>query len=167
MSDIRTSIERDRGILKTIQLFVPGFRGYRIREDIRDSDMLLRRQIASALEKTEKELEGLRRSLLNKGKVSDLESIGDTINLMKKAEGKVKHGEHGYSGISYRLRVNEEELDRLYDIDMQLIDAVRSLEAAVHEGPSERTFSELRSLLMEVEDRMESRIPLITEGQGV
>jgi hypothetical protein len=167
LSDIRTSIERDRGILKTIQLFVPGFRGYRIREDIRDSDMLLRHQIASALEKAERELEGLRRSLLSEGKVSDLERIGDVINLMNKTEGKVKHGEHGYSGLSYRLRVHEEELDRLYDIDMQLIDAVRSLEAAIHEGLSERTCSDLEYLLIGMEDLMESRIPLITESRGV
>jgi len=46
MADIRQRVKEDQGILKKIQMFVPGFRGYRQREDLRDADRMLRDQLA-------------------------------------------------------------------------------------------------------------------------
>jgi len=42
MPDIRERVEEDKGILKKIQSFIPGFRGYRRKEDLRDADRMLR-----------------------------------------------------------------------------------------------------------------------------
>ena len=36
MPDIRQKVEEDRGLIKKIQLMVPGYRGYRLKDDIRD-----------------------------------------------------------------------------------------------------------------------------------
>jgi len=40
MTDLRTKVEEDRGLLKKIELFLPGFRGYRKKEDLRAADSL-------------------------------------------------------------------------------------------------------------------------------
>src|SRR5256885_16816857 len=45
MPDIRDRVEQDRGLLKKIQLAIPGYAGYRRREDIRAADNLLRIQL--------------------------------------------------------------------------------------------------------------------------
>ena len=47
--DLRTKVEDDRGLIKKIQLCIPGFRGYRQKEDLRLADSLLRQQIADEL----------------------------------------------------------------------------------------------------------------------
>jgi len=49
MPDIRDRVEQDRGLLKKIQLVIPGYAGYRRREDIRAADNLLRIQLANQL----------------------------------------------------------------------------------------------------------------------
>src|SRR2546428_367087 len=49
MPDIRDRVEQDRGLLKKIQLVIPGYAGYRRREDIRAAGNLLRIQLANQL----------------------------------------------------------------------------------------------------------------------
>ena len=49
MTDLRDKVESDRGIIKMIQLVIPGYRGYRIKEDLRIADRLLREELANRL----------------------------------------------------------------------------------------------------------------------
>ena len=52
--DIRQRVAQDQGALKRLQMLVPGFRGYRQGEDIRDADAILRLQIADKLRRAMK-----------------------------------------------------------------------------------------------------------------
>ena len=49
MADLRDRVTEDRGLLKKIQMAIPGYRGYRIREDLRIADSMLRLQIADRM----------------------------------------------------------------------------------------------------------------------
>lgn len=51
MVDLRERVEEERGLIKNIQLAIPGFRGYRKREDIRIADSLLRIQLADLIKR--------------------------------------------------------------------------------------------------------------------
>src|SRR5215469_3113225 len=44
--DIRQTVDGDRGMLKRLQMLIPGFKGYRQGEDDRAADSLLRLQVA-------------------------------------------------------------------------------------------------------------------------
>ena len=46
MTDLRKRVEEDRGILKRIQIFLPGYSGYRKKEDLRIADSMLRNHVA-------------------------------------------------------------------------------------------------------------------------
>ena len=50
--DIRQRVDEDRGVLKKLQLLVPGFRGYRQGEDLREADSVLRLQVADKVHST-------------------------------------------------------------------------------------------------------------------
>src|SRR6058998_2696758 len=63
MPDIRDRAEQDRGLLKKIQLVIPGYAGYRRREEIRAADNLLRIQLANQLKGVRGELEDIRDGL--------------------------------------------------------------------------------------------------------
>ncbi|MDD1747891.1 MAG: hypothetical protein LUQ16_09025 [Methanomassiliicoccales archaeon] len=126
MADIRKRVEEDRGLLKTIQTFVPGFRGYRIREDLRDSDRMLRAQIAKQLGMQRRGLEDCR-SLVKDFTSPQLDSIGRLINNYKKVEGAVQHADVGYSGIAADLKVKEPELNRLYEYDAGMINDINAM----------------------------------------
>lgn len=128
MADLRDRVEEDRGLIKKIQLFIPGFRGYRQKEDIRIADSLLRIQVADELKS--KVLANLEQTRETAGKALELDLMNDlagTVSLAKTAEAKIRHAEQGYSGISAAYRVKTEELDSLYEFDLSLIEGIREL----------------------------------------
>lgn len=131
MPDIREKVEDDRGLIKKIQLKIPGYAGYRRREDIRNADILLRNQVADQIKQVRSQLEGVRDDMAAAGKYQGLQPIGNLIFLMQATEGKVRHAEGGYSGISANVRVEEPELDKLYEYDYNMLTGLDQLAALI------------------------------------
>jgi len=131
MADIRTRVEEDRGILKKIQNFIPGFRGYRRKEDLRDADKMLRMQLAEKLGQQRKGLEECRGMLVQGGGYKDLDLIGGLISSFKRIEGVVAHAEMGYSGLVADIAVKEDDLDRLYEFDAAMLDHIVAMAASI------------------------------------
>ncbi len=131
MPDIREKVEEDRGLIKKIQLKIPGYAGYRRREDIRNADILLRNQVADQVKKVRSDLEGVRDDLAAAGKYQGLQPVGNLIFLLQATEGRVRHAEGGYSGISANIRVEEPELDKLYEYDYSMLTALDQCAAVI------------------------------------
>ena len=131
MPDIRKRVEEDRGLLKKIQLHIPGFAGYRRKEDLRASDGILRVQLAKRLGEVRDGLEECRRALVAEYDTDELEDIGGLVNKFQTLEGKVRHAEQGYSGISPAVRIEEKTLERLYEYDWAMIDYVMTMERCI------------------------------------
>ena len=131
MPDIRDRVEQDRGLLKKIQLVIPGYAGYRRREDIRAADNLLRIQLANQLKGVRGDLEDIRDGMAMNGKVQGLQSIGNAIFTIEGLEAKIRHAEGGYSGLSATIRIEETELDRLYEYDYAMLESLDKAAAVV------------------------------------
>lgn len=128
MTDLRERVEDDRGLIKKIQLIIPGYRGYRQREDARIADSLLRTQIADAVkERILLPLELCREEASRALETDVMNSIAPAITRAKAVEGKIRHAEQGYSGISAGVRIEQEELNALYELDLSLLTAVDTL----------------------------------------
>ena len=65
MPDLRQKVEEDRGILKKIQSVIPGYSGYRKREDLRAADDILRIQLSERLGRARAEVEKSRKALVD------------------------------------------------------------------------------------------------------
>jgi hypothetical protein len=115
--DLRQRVENDRGVLKRLQLLVPGFRGYRQAEDIREADSLLRLQVADKVKNARTTLENARASLANLGQFQVLNDLAPLTADLLTLEGRIRHAEQGYTGISPAVRANPQQLDRLYEYD--------------------------------------------------
>ena len=171
MPDIRQQVEEDRGLLKKIQLVIPGFRGYRKREDIRAADSILRLQMADGLVKIREGLEESRRAMTEDYQTKNIDRIGGAITKTKTLEGKVRHAEQGYTGFSASVRIEEAELNRLYEYDASMIDAIARMDgalgnllAAVHardDDGARRLLDEIRDDLTAFERTFEDRIPRV------
>ena len=125
--DIRQQVDENRGILKKLELLIPGLRGYRNKEDIRVSDDLLRNQVADKLDLAKSNLEGLRKQMAYSGDYTNLNSIGSIIFQLQQFSGEVRHSQQGYSGFGASFQVNEEKLNKLYDYDYDFVNAVMQL----------------------------------------
>lgn len=170
MTDLRERVEEERGLLKRIQLHIPGFAGYRRREDIRAADNMLRIQMANMLKEARITTEGAREAMAEGGEFQDIDSLGRLINRFQSLEGKVRHAEGGYSGISATIRIEEPKLDRLYEYDASLLDEVvavgkeaEALKASTGDGEkvAERV-KIMRSHLEAFEDTFKSRMLVIS-----
>ncbi len=127
MVDIRKKVEEDRGLIKQIELLIPGFRGYRKREDLRIADSLLRSQLADRMRIVRRDMQKCRETLTKKMELDFLEDAGSLVNQVTMIEEKIRHAEQGYTGVSPDYRIEEDELNRLYEWDLSLIGHIDEL----------------------------------------
>ncbi|HKZ49187.1 MAG TPA: hypothetical protein VJ397_10445 [Thermoplasmata archaeon] len=166
MPDIRERVEEDRGLLKRIQLHIPGFAGYRRREDQRQADSILRIQLADRLKTVRGQMETSRAALADAYEIKVLEPLGRLVFETEQLEGMIRHAEQGYSGFSWAIQVKEPELDALYEFDLALLDGLKTLEGKVLEiAPGESAapaVKECTALLEQFRRTFKSRWARIT-----
>jgi len=129
--DIRQQVDNDRGILKRLQLLIPGFRGYRQGEDLRAADSLLRIQVADRVHRSVALIQDWRTALTNAGQFQALTGLADALADLQKLEGQIRHAEQGYTGISPSVRIRPEQLDGMYEYDYGFIQAADQLAATL------------------------------------
>ena len=132
MVDLRERVKEDRGLLKKLELAIPGFRGYRKREDLRIADSLLRKQLANNLGDIKERIELCRQDIAKNMEMELLNEIGELMNHITSTENRVRHAEQGYTGISMDYNIREDELNRMYEWDLNLISDIEKLSNSVN-----------------------------------
>ncbi len=170
MVDLRFKVEDDRGLLKKIELLIPGFRGYRKREDLRAADSLLRQQLAGKMKEVNKKFENSREELTKTMELSLIQDMGDLLKLSRQFENKIRHAEQGYTGISADYRIEEDELNKLYEWDLSMLQTIISLEKMAQElnssitgldGTAGRKMKDIKNALREFNSIFDKRISII------
>jgi hypothetical protein len=159
MTDLRDKVESDRGIIKMIQLAIPGYRGYRIKEDLRIADRLLREELANRLTIAERGFEGARKALAKRSALDLMEDMGELVTRARAAIERLRHAEQGYTGISPDYRIQESELNRMYEWDLGLLNLIEglmkianNLKDAARTMPEKDVATELTNALQAMED---------------
>jgi hypothetical protein len=129
MADLREKVVENRGMISRIQTYIPGFSGYRAKEDIRAADNMLRMQVAEKLAVVRRDIEGCRSVMAANNSLDYLERLGTLIGRFKTVEQEVGHAAQGYSGISAKVQVGVPELNKLYDYDYALVSSLADLAA--------------------------------------
>jgi len=115
--DLRQTVDADRGILKRLQLLVPGYRGYRQAEDVRAADSLLRIQVADKIKNSRATLENTRQALVQANQFGSLTELAPLLADLLRLEGEIRNAAQGYTGFSPAVRITPQQLDRLYEYD--------------------------------------------------
>jgi hypothetical protein len=129
MADLREKVIEDRGIISRIQTFIPGFSGYRTKEDLRAADNMLRMQMAEKLASIRSDAESCRSVMAANYSLEHLERLGMLVNRFKAVEQEVSHAAQGYSGISAKTKVGDVELNKLYEYDYSLVSSLADMAA--------------------------------------
>ena len=173
MPDIRKIITQDQGWIKKIQSSLPGYKKYRNCEDLRAADSLLRQDLSSKLEGVEKQVKESRNELSRSMEMEMLNIIGELVNISHRATEKVRHAQQGYSPwISGDVRIEEDELNRLYEFDLSLFEEIKKLKeeadglrVSCQSGAPDRRdkIGSLKDSIVEFENIFNDRIRKITE----
>lgn len=143
-----------RGVVESILRKIPGFRGYLEKEYRRESDHLARTWLANQIQKCKASLDRQQRSLLDAGQIDALDDCERVRTRLDTLASRVTGAVRGYSGVFDFVRVDEDLLDDVYDLDMTMIGYVESLEAAINElaKSDESPEQALSRVLSQVED---------------
>jgi len=157
LEGIRDKVERERTLLKKIELAIPGFRGYRKREDARNADKILRDQLADKLHHIRDEFENVRKTIANAMELELMGESGKIINLMYEIEGKIRHAEGGYSPLVSDFKIDVDEIYKIYEWDLALLDRIKSIGDKVQEAHSmamQKNWANMMDIFMEIENEL-------------
>lgn len=131
MTDPMDKVTEDKDLLGKIQNFVAGFLGYYDRERRREADKILRDTLGQRYEEQWQRISGIQTSLVS---AKQLEYVDDLERAAVKLRGfidRVKGAPRGYAGFFDAVRVNQDELDKLYQYDLALLEQADRVRSAI------------------------------------
>ena len=131
MSDLRDRVGETEDPLHRLLRRIPGFAGYRDREQRRTADKLLREHLAGLLQEALGALRGVTGERARAADLTHLAELGRLGNRLEQATDQIRVATYGYSGWYDAVQINEAELDRLYEYDLSLRQFIGDLTAAV------------------------------------
>jgi hypothetical protein len=135
MSDLKDQIAStvvgDMDVFKKIASKIPGFKGYIERQTRRDADKLVRTTLFNRFRELEDNVSALQRDCLSSGDIEDVGKIEATAIKLRTFADRVRTARRGYSGLFSAVKVNEDDLTRLYEYDAAMLDLVDKMKSAI------------------------------------
>jgi hypothetical protein len=171
MSDLYDDIIRQRGSFEGMLARIPGFRGYLDKAARRTADRMLRDHIAGQLKERVNRLAQIERLLLEGGGLGFMSKTQSAKTKLQTFHDRVKAAAPGYSGFMDAVKVEAEQLERLYAFDealMRYVDrvdvALDSLDAAVKSNqPPGEAIAALDAVTIEANEAFGLREDVLTE----
>ena len=129
--DYRHTVEDSKGGLERLISKIPGYRGYKEKEDRRAADKLLREHLAGQLDEQRHRLVELRRSLLDSGGLMLMDDLDRAVTKVQKLADKIRTASYGYAGLFDAVKVKEDDLDALYEFDEDMLTHVLNIQTAL------------------------------------
>jgi hypothetical protein len=130
MGDIYDKVKDSRTALEKLTDFIPGWSGYQKRQTRRKADQLLRQTLAEKLAGQRRELDVAQKDLINHGRVELVDDVGSAVTQLQTFIDRVRLASYGYSGLFDAAKINEAELEQMYNFDLALFQYVERLDAA-------------------------------------
>jgi hypothetical protein len=105
MGDIFEKVKDSRTLLEKLTDFIPGWGGYQERQTRRKADQAMRQTLA--------------------------DDVGSAVTQLQTFTDRVRLASYGYSGLFDAVKVNEAELEQMYNFDVALFEYVGRLETAI------------------------------------
>lgn len=140
---------------------IPGLKSYRSHEFRRDTDKRLRDFLASRIDGMRKKTDDLALELTNQKKIDLLDDVDNLNKKIRKIADLLRHASYGYTGVFDQVKMRDEELDRLYTYDLQILESINGLikdtDAFVTESMDEPLIKTFLNKLKTVESLVEER----------
>ncbi|BCU70899.1 hypothetical protein [Stygiolobus caldivivus] len=108
--------------LEKLQLLVPGYRGYKAKDLIRQDDFLVRQATILKLETALTNLSNSESQIVRTDPFSPLlKNIEDTISQIRTIIGLLNSAQGGGADIYARYKIFTEQLDEIYKNDLQMV----------------------------------------------
>ncbi len=112
------------GIFGKITHYIPGWHGYQEKEERRAADKVLREFLADQLRLVKQDLEKLQMMVVDYDLTKTWETFDRMLALADKIESSIRYADYGYASWGSKEKINEKELDRMYEFDATIIEDI-------------------------------------------
>jgi len=131
MSDLYDRVVGDQDIFKKILSKIPGFSGYVERSNRRAADKLLREVVADRYEEQWQRISALQRDLISNGDITYVDDLESAAIKLRQFIDRVRTAAYGYAGFFDAVKINQDELAKVYQYDLSMIDTVEDVKRAI------------------------------------
>lgn len=116
--------------MEKLESLIPGFRGYKQKELLREDDRLVRDRVRTELEEALKLLEEAETVILDTVGFEAAEKVEMVIRRVRMGIDRVKYTPAGYSGLFDRVKIRETTLTNILNHDLQMIETAINIKKA-------------------------------------
>jgi hypothetical protein len=133
LGDLTEKIQSSQNKLEQLANRIPGYGGYRQKEQRREADKLLRLHVASQYEELLERLNRVQYDLVSGGDLTGMMLLERGVTKLQLLVDRIRTASYGYAGLFDAIKVDDDALDRLYDFDHAMLDGVNRLSAVLDE----------------------------------
>ena len=170
MSDFFEKVTGGQDLFKNLASKIPGFGGYVERQNRRAADKLLRETVARRFEELYSRASALQVDLVSNGMITFVDDMEKAAIKIRTFIDKVGMAAYGASGLFDAVKINEKELEQLYQFDSafftlgdQISSALDNVEASLgDEAALPAAIRNVTTLAREAVKTFESRAEVFT-----
>jgi hypothetical protein len=156
-----------KNILEKIGSFIPGYKGYSEKEGRKDTDKLIRIEIAKQLDSSKADMDIIVKGQMfdkNKSMINELDRVKKKIDLVA---NQIRFANYGESGFFDVVQVGIADLDRLYQFDLKIKEETEELVSRIKSLRMSENIqgdcSFIVDLLAALSEKVSNRDKVITE----
>jgi len=116
---------------KKLASYIPGFSGYIDRQNRRDADKLLRDTVARRFEEQWKRASQIQSDMVSNGLIAYVDDMEKAAIQLRTFIDKITTAPRGYSGLFDAVKINEKELEAIYQFDYAFFDLAEQVGRAL------------------------------------
>ncbi len=168
LENLKKKVAANRDLVDRITAKLPGFSGYVEKNELYSADSVIREFMVDRLKRFKSDVNTLSADFFKEGKTDILPDI-DSLNLnFEKIMNLVRYADYGSSGSLSKVKVNEEDMNRLLEYDWRLISRLDETEKFIEElrsgeGETAEQLKKIKEDLRDFERAFEDRKNVLLE----
>ncbi len=155
LNNLKAKIQANRDFIDRITTKLPGFKGYVEKSENYDADRMVREFIADRVLSAKKSLNVMSGDLVKSGELQTIQEIDSIQNLLEGLLKKIQYADYGASGGFSKIRITEEDQNRLLEYDWRLIssfDEINTLTSKLQSIQGDQLVQEMKTIKQKIRD---------------
>jgi hypothetical protein len=131
MDEFFQKVTSQQDPFKRLGSLIPGFKGYIERQNRRDADKLLRDTVARRFDEQWRRASQLQVEMVSSGMIQYVDDMERAALQLRTFIDKITTAPRGYSGLFDAVKINENELEAIYQYDAAFFDLAEQVGRAL------------------------------------
>ena len=131
MDEFFEKVKSQQDPFRRLASMIPGFGGYIERQNRRDADKLLRDTVARRFDEQWKRASQLQVDMVSQGLIAFVDDMERATLQLRTFIDKISTAPRGYSGLFDAVKINEKELEAIYQYDAAFFDLAEQVGRAL------------------------------------